>query len=217
MASLIFAHSKSIVTKAKKEAFYKADLIVQDNDKDKWKLAYDNEYNNYIERECKVFDEYLRVSSLLHERYLNTMNTKSQHYFITIRPDDTKCVFEDFKDKVLSFVKRKCFLDYTLTFEQKGLCPTELGKGFHAHIVANMKQRSKMEVIRDTLSSWNDWITKDYIKSNCIQVVTTRNPETIVNDYMIEYKSDDDHKEKTKNWDEIWRSNLSLEKIYRSG
>jgi len=204
------------VTKAKKEAFYKADLIVVDNDKDKWKQAYDTEYNNYIERECKVFDEYLRVSSMLHERYLNTMVTKTQHYFITIRPDDTKCVFEDFKDKVLTFVKRKCFIDYALSFEQKALCPTELGKGFHAHIVANMKQRSKTEVIRDVLSSWNDWITKDYIKANCIQVVTTKNPETIVNDYMIGYKSEDDHKEKTKNWDKIWRSNLSLEEIYRS-
>lgn len=217
MASLIFAHSKSIVTKAKKHATKLADLIAPDcEDGSKWTEAYNQSYQTYIKSEMNIFDEYLRVSGMLHERYMETMKSGNQHYFITIRPDDSKVEFSDFYDKTIAFVKRKCFIDYKLSFEQKGTCPTELGKGFHCHIVAQMKQRSKTEVLRDTLSSWNDWINKDWIKGNCIQVLTTKNPEQLVNDYLIEYKSDDEHKEQTKNWDEIWRSNLSLSAIYES-
>lgn len=211
MASLIFAHSKSIVTRAKKDATKMANQLAHD---DNWKEIYDKTYETILKSELKQFDEYLRVSALLHDRYTDTLKVTHQNYFLTIRPDDTKCTFDDFYDKVLRFVKRKCFLHYKLSFEQKGTVPDELGKGFHCHIVAEMKQRSKTEVLRDTLSSWNDWIEKKYIQSNCIQVLTTKNPDQLIDDYLIAYKSDDKHKICTKEMDELWRKQYNLQHIY---
>lgn len=211
MASLIFAHSKSIVTRAKKDATKMANQLAHD---DNWKEIYDKTYETILKSELKQFDEYLRVSALLHDRYTDTLKVTHQNYFLTIRPDDTKCTFDDFYDKVLRFVKRKCFLHYKLSFEQKGTVPDELGKGFHCHIVAEMKQRSKTEVLRDTLSSWNDWIEKKYIQSNCIQVLTTKNPDQLIDDYLIAYKSDDEHKICTKEMDELWRKQYNLQHIY---
>jgi hypothetical protein len=214
MASLIFAHSKSIVGRAKKAAS-KAGEMAESMGADVGqarKAAYELELRN----EMAAFDEYLRVSSVLHERYMDTMKPTHQSYFITIRPDDTKCNLLEFKEKVLSFVSRKCFLSYKLSFEQKGTCPTELGIGFHVHIVAELRQRSKAEVLRDTMSSWNDWVSKGWIAANCIQILTTRNPEKIVSDYLIEYKSDDGHKEVTKGMDALWRSSNDLKDLYES-
>lgn len=215
MASLIFSHSKQIVNKSQKEANRIANLLCKDDNIDNWRNEYNKAYNMLIEKEFKQFDEYLKISSELHTRYINLIKPpQNQNYFITIRPDDNKCNFIDFKEKCLNFVNRKCFINYTLTFEQKGTCIDDLGKGFHCHIVAKMKQRSKGEIIRDTLSSWNDWINNKYITENCIEIIPTKNPEALVNNYLIEYKSEDNHKIKTKDWDDIWRSNMSIEKIY---
>lgn len=214
MASLIFAHAKSMVNRAKKEAAKqgaRAESMGEDVTAIRQQV-----YETCMRNEMDRFDEYLRVSALLHERYMETMKKENQSYFITIRPDDTKANLLEFKEKVLSFVGRKCFLSYKLSFEQKGTCPTELGNGFHVHIIAQMRQRSKAEVLRDTLSSWNDWIGKQWIAANCIQVLTTKNPEQIVNDYLLEYKSDDGHKEVTKAMDEIWRSANGLQNLYVS-
>lgn len=213
MASLIFAHSKSIVTRAKKDATKMANQLATGDD---WNEIYNKTYSTILNSELKTFDEYLRVSAMLHDRYTDTLKVTTQYYFLTIRPDDSKCTFDDFYDKVLRFVKRKCFLHYRLSFEQKGTVHDELGKGFHVHIVAQMKQRSKTEVLRDTLSSWNDWIEKNYIQSNCIQVLTTKNPDKLVSDYLIEYKSDDEHKIVTKEMDMEWRKQYNLQNIYES-
>lgn len=139
-----------------------------------------------------------------------------QTFMITIRPDETKVDFFEFKKYVEWFITRKCFVNYKYSFEQKGECVEDIGKGFHVHIVANMKQRSKSEVLRDTLSSWKEWIDKGYIASNCIDVITTKNGEALVENYLLEYKSDDGHKEVTQSWDELWRTGMSLQRLYVS-
>lgn len=139
-----------------------------------------------------------------------------QMYMITIRPDCTKVEFFEFKTAVEYFLERKCFVNYTWSFEQKGTEPMNLGDGFHVHIVANMKQRSKSEVLRDTLSSWKDWIDKGWIAANCIDVITTKNGESLVQNYLVEYKSDDGHKKPTQAWDELWRTGLGLKRLYKS-
>lgn len=214
MASLIFSHAKTCVNKAKKEAMKFADAMEQCG-KD-YKEEYQKIYLSALDSEMKKFEEYLEFSSRLHERYVEMCGSAKgdREYFITIRPDTTKCDFIDFKSKVEKFVSRKCFIDYTYSFEQKGESYEDLGKGFHVHIVAKMKQASKSNVLRDTLSSWNDWISKDLIAPNCICVVPTNNGAKLVQDYLLEYKSDDEHKEPTKKWDEIWRTNESLDKLY---
>lgn len=217
MASLIFSHAKSCVNRAKKEARSAANTFEQLGQDPK--EIYLRTYQSALDLEMKKFEEYLEFSSKLHEKYTELCGSAKgdRQWFITIRPDTTKCEFLDFKSKVEKFVSRKCFLDYTYSFEQKGECPEDLGKGFHVHIVATMRQRSKGELLRDVLSSWNDWISKDLIAPNCICVVPTNNGEKLVNDYLIEYISDDEHKAPTKSWDEIWRSNNNLHGLYKKG
>lgn len=217
MASLIFAHAKACVNKAKKDrSLYRDTLERLDMPEDEIKELTNKFYLSALDSEMTKFEEYLDFSSRLHDRYTEMCGSAKgdRSYFITIRPDTGKCDFIDFQTKVEKFLTRKCFLDYTYSFEQKGECVEDLGKGFHVHIVAKMKQASKSNVLRDVLSSWNDWITDGKIAANCICVVPTKNGEKLINDYLIEYKSDDEHKEPTKQWDEIWRSNNSLQNLY---
>lgn len=131
------------------------------------------------------------------------------HYFITIRPDTNKVTFDDFYELVKRFISRACFRSYRLSFEQKGVDDNSLGQGFHVHIVAHMRQRSKGEVLRDTQSSFNTCAA-----ANCIDVRITKNPDDIVDKYLIAYEADDGHKAPTKEWDEKWRQHLGLKPLY---
>jgi len=132
----------------------------------------------------------------------------TQNYFITIRPDETKCSFAEFHTYIQKFVSRACFLSYHLAFEQKGLTPETLGRGFHAHIVAHMKQRSKGEVLRDTCRTF-----EKIAAANCIDVQCAQRPEGNINKYL-KHISDDGHKEATAEPDALWRKQLALEEIY---
>ena len=212
MASLIFAHAKSIHKTAKREAMTISSKYASSIEQQA--TVYDNIYRATVEREEKEFDNILQISERLHSRYIAAIGPKQQ-YFITIRPDDNKCNLLEFKEKVFAFLEKKCFTNYTLSFEQKGKTVMDIGKGFHCHIVAECTQRSKGNVLRDTLSTWNKWILEGKIAENCIDVRGVKNPESIIQNYLIDYKSDDNHKIETKNIDEIWRNDNSLKSIYR--
>lgn len=143
------------------------------------------------------------------ETLLYVPQGSKQYYFITVRPDTTKVKFVDFYNDVKRFVDRKCFIDYKLSFEQKGMSAETLGNGFHLHIVASMKQRSKGEVLRDTQNTF-----KGYTAANCIEVLTTKNPAELVENYLVNYQSDDGHKAPTLEWDAMWRKRENLESLY---
>lgn len=129
-----------------------------------------------------------------------------QTYFITIRPNENDITFSDFFTLVHKFVSRKCFKTFTLVFEQKAIEPP-YGKGFHCHIQANMTQRSKTEVLRDTQSTF-----KHCASANCIQVDIIKTPDDAARNlsYILEWQSADGHKEVTKNADIAWREQLGL-------
>lgn len=187
-------------------------------------MTYKEAFDQMFEQECKSALREIRLmkrmKDVIQDEFAELLEIKQtpskQAYMITIRPDDTKADFFEFKELVEQFVSRKCFIEYQYSFEQKGTEPMNLGKGFHVHIVANMKQRSKSEVLRDTLSSWKSWIDQGLIAANCIDVITTKNGEALVNDYLLEYKSDDGHKAVTQSYDELWRSGMSLQRLYKS-
>lgn len=188
---------------------------------DKYNKTLDDKADT-IERLCDMLEDPDNRYSNAMQRLVGIIANKSsniqskQSYMITIRPDQNKIDFYDFKERVEEFVSRKCFLEYKYSFEQKGTDPMSLGNGFHVHIVAKMKQRSKSEVLRDTLSTWKDWVEKGYIAANCIDVITTKNGDQLVENYLVEYKSDDGHKELTHSWDELWRTGMSLQRLYVS-
>lgn len=217
MAALIFSHSKACINKAMKEARKGAEVMEKNgNDYKEW---YERLYSQALERELHQFDTYLEFASQLHQRYQAkiTGSPSEHHYMITIRPKlECDCTIDDLKTMTERLVNRKCFLSYTYSFEQKGTCPEDLGKGFHVHIVARMKQRSKGEVVRDCVNTFNSWVEKGWMEPQGIDVKVTKNPTDLVQHYLIDYKSDDDHKEPTKSWDTIWRGHHSLDSLYRS-
>lgn len=145
------------------------------------------------------------------ETLLHVPQGSKQAYFITVRPDTRKVSLHQFYNDVRKFVDRKCFIEYKLSFEQKGVSDETLGDGFHVHIVASMKQRSKGEVLRDTVNTF-----KGYTLANCVQVHTTRNPAELVENYLVNYQSDDGHKAPTQQWDAAWRAREGLANLYKS-
>lgn len=180
--------------------------------------CFDKYFNMYANRTKKDIELMGKMKSIIKDDFQALISGgdlgKRQAYMITIRPDDTKCTFDEFRDKVQSFVRRACFIRYSYSFEQKGETIATMGKGFHVHIIADMKQRSKSEVLRDTLSSWNSFIIKGLISSNNIDVRTCHDPNEVVKNYLLEYKSTDEHKAKTKEVDYHWRSCKGLEPLY---
>lgn len=201
MATLIFAQAKAIRKKVLATVKLHADC---GSDKPVDVIA-----NSVIEGSRHEFREILKIARLLHEDYEETIKLSATNwYFITIRPKPG-ISFLDLYYLVHKYVNRAFMIEYTLTFEQKD--PEGSGQGFHCHIVANTKHRSKGEVLRDTVSTF-----KTIAADNCIDVKTTKNPKDIINNYMIAYKSDDDHKITTKQGDAIWRERMELQDIYEN-
>lgn len=169
-------------------------------------LLEDEEYSSAMER----------LTTIVANKANNLkLTSNKQWYFITIRPDDKKCTISEFYSKIQSTITRSCFIEGSYSLEQKGLFPEELGQGFHCHIVANMKQASKGQVLRDLKSSFSSWIKDGLIADNCIDVKPTKNPDDVIEKYLIEYESDDGHKEKTRAMDELWRTMEGLKRIYK--
>lgn len=198
----IFSHAKMIYNRSEKmrsklSASGLPDDLVND-------MAI-REVNNHINE----FEKILEIAKRLHDVYLDTL--KEKWYFITIRPDETKCDFQTFYKTVKKFLQRKCIEEFTLSFEQKGITDDELGKGFHCHIVARTTHRSKGECLRDSKSTFSGIAAQ-----NCIDVKTTKNPEAIIDGYLTNYESDDNHKIITKDADYKWRLKYSLKSLYTS-
>lgn len=208
MASLIFAHAKSIRNKARKSATQFAQSM-ESIGKD-YNESYQQNYEMNIKVERNEFKEILKIAAQLHEDYIEiTGKSTQQWYFITIRPDEKLINFEEFYNKVMKYTNRSCIIDCSTSFEQKGITDEDIGKGFHVHILANGKWRSKGECLRDTQSTFSSCTA-----ANCIQVIPTKDPIKIKENYLLEYNSDDGHKIITKDSDAKWRSQNNIENIY---
>lgn len=212
MASLIFAHAKSIYNKSNKHV---------DEQRDNYEkfesagFAMDKPFDadccrsKFIERERTKFRDILSIAQLLHEDYVEVTGAKAHNwFFITIRPKPG-ITFDEFYILTYKFLNRAFMLDYKLTFEQKSALGT--GEGFHIHMICSTKHRSKGECLRDAKSSF-----AKVADENCVCVKTTRNPEEMFTKYCVEYASDDGHKAETKDGDTIWRNNLGLADVYEN-
>lgn len=217
MASLIFAQAKSIRRKALQQKSIMRNTFENLGTVEENKTYIEGAYNMIVDCECKEFIEICKIAKKLHEIYKIEIGMETYNwYHISIRPDDKKILFEDFYENVRKLVSRKCFKRFHLVFEQKSIEGEEVGKGFHCHIVGDMLQASKGEVLRDIKSTFNKMIKEGQIAENCIQVDPTRNPDEIVEKYLTAYESADGHKELTKITDKIWREKMNLEDYYNS-
>lgn len=155
----------------------------------------------------------------------STLTQSKQTFMITIRPDDAKTTFPDFVNKVNNLIAQKSFTSGSYSFEQKGTKIEDMGKGFHVHIIAQLTLRSKPDVIRRLLGTMSEgkykngffssWINDGIISANCIQVDVCKNPDEVIQNYLLDYKSEDGHKEETRSMDELWRTASGLERLYK--
>lgn len=193
-----------------KEAIYKQ---IESFEELRDKMA-DSMLNNALQAWERQLGIYMKLKEV-YER-IEGRGAINQWYSITIRPAEGKVTFIEFYDKVYKFLQRKFFNEWTLSFEQKGTSEETLGTGFHCHIVADTKHRSVGECLRDLNSSFSQWAEKNYIVPGIgTKVTTCKTPDKMIQNYLIDYKSDDGHKEPTKEWDERWRQELRLAAIYR--
>jgi len=220
-----FAYLLSCSRRADKAAKKMAQQLA---DIDPMNRTYDEIYNTQLDLEFRRITGELKLMQRLKgyiqedlqevlakpERLAITAGQKDHWYMITIRPAEGAVNFNVFRAKIEEYLARKCFLDYKYSFEQKGQSWETLGHGFHVHIVANTKHTSKANLLRDTLSSFNRWIEKGHVAQNCINVLPVSNPEEMIQRYLIDYHSDDDHKIVTKEYDEKWRTLNHLAPIY---
>lgn len=205
--SAIFAHARKIYAAAERQALDECMMDLEDDFTNHFQVVLDRELN----REYNRFDQILAVSQQLHNRFMATVTPR--WFIITIRP--LQCTLDEFTQKIHCLLERKCFLDWTYSLEQKGTTIAELGHGMHVHIVASMRQRSRGEVIRDLLSSFNDWVKEKKIAPNCIDIGTTKNHDALVQNYLVDYSSPDNHKEITRTWDALWREQNGLCSLYK--
>lgn len=152
-------------------------------------------------------DLMLMFKEVAAEKGLTNENAQGT-YLLTLRPADGHD-FDTFYATVQRFVQRNVIVEYTATFEQKGTSTDTLGHGFHTHIVIRTSLRSKADVLRAAQSTF-----KHMVSANNVDVRRCTTPQSVVENYFVAYKSDDGHKEATREWDAAWRSQLMLQPLY---
>lgn len=173
-------------------------------------------YEQALDAERAKCKRVMKVALLLRQDFKELLEAEGlaaavKTYFITIRPDERQITFDDFYAIVRKFTERKCITSFQLSFEQKGLTLDTLGTGFHVHIIAQVTQRSKGELLRDTQSTFARCTA-----ANCIDVKPLARTVDVqnVSRYLTSYDSDDGHKIVTKEWDSLWRQKEGLSALY---
>lgn len=215
-----FAFLRSATNKADKAAKKYAQMQEQLG-----QMSYKDAYEQMFDQECRSALREIRLmkrmKEVIQDEFAELLELPSstktkQEYCITIRPHpDAPITFLDFKYMIQNHVvTRKCFIEGNYSFEQKGTDPEDLGKGFHVHIGAKMTQNSKGQVARDLKNTFKEWFEKGYMNDAGIDVFTRKDAIAWFNTYCLEYQSDDNHKEVTRCWDELWRTGNGLQRFY---
>lgn len=130
-------------------------------------------------------------------------------YHITVRPDAARIDFAAFYLRMQAWLAKARFNSYHLAFEQKATdVGGDLGRGFHAHIVAYTSQRS------DNLRIGLLRVMGTVMSPNALSIMKAATPQAIVQDYLLAHKSRDGHKEATRETDAAWRRAQGLRDIY---
>ena len=180
-------------------------------------LDFETNYNNIFEIEMNEMDEIYKISLQMKRRYdkiVEEDNESAKAYFVTVRPDPA-VPFETFKAKVEDFASRKVLEDYTLVFEQKGEDEATQGEGFHMHMLLEKTSlRSKADILRAAQSTF-----KHLAAPQCCRVDRCKTVKDVdrVKSYILEWASEDGHKDLTKQMDIAWRESRGLKPFYGVG
>lgn len=209
-----FAFSVALTRKAKKQALDYVESLAFEDDAERIK-KYDEIYNLYIEIGLREFEDICETQKKT-KAIWEKVNNKETAYWIGISPDNSKISLSTFSTICKKFVERVPVEKFVLAYEQRGKSVQEMGNGFHAHIMIWVKKgskswRSKAEILRDCQSTFNKCCVPE-----CINVQITNNPKEIIQNYLVDYASKDEHKIATKEIDLMWRNQYGIKNIYEN-
>lgn len=205
-----------------------------------WRLWYEDEKKERMKKieekwQAKVNKDYEFIwkqqieFAAVRERVLEEYGKENakQTYFITICPVETYTDLHGFFAAVKRVVERKTFLAWTLSFEQRGRTESELGVGFHVHIVAKTSYTSLEQVrraiqgIKGDDGKWKDgtfakWMNEARMGYKGVDIQRCVNPKQHTQRYLVDYDAADEHKEETRDTDRLWRGRVGLQALYTS-
>jgi len=152
---------------------------------------------------------------------LNELDNKKSHIFVTINPPpqyyDNLDNLKDFLQRLEKMVKGKKWIEeFFYVIEQRGEVESEIGKGFHAHIILNYP-KLKPSLIRSQLGYYFTSIMD--IKHNSIFNIQFIDYEQMLrkkNSYLLGQKKDVSKHLKQK-MDILFRQRYRLESAYSQG
>lgn len=132
---------------------------------------------------------------------------------ISIRPRDDFTDWPRFRAAIEHFVTSSLFSATVWSFEQKGETDADLGKGFHAHIVARPQPgRYNSHILRGLRQAG---ILGEMCGDAGCHIDTAKTPAQLIQGYLLDYVAPaDDHKDATREWDMRWRARENLLQIY---
>lgn len=194
----------TLAKKMRREISRRADDIkhikndnIFDNDNDRYEQAKLEAIKDFDATTRLGIELMLKYREIAEDMGLTAPTGVKRTFMITVRPENKSINIHTFIQDTNEFLKRKMFEKiYGISYEQKGVTDDCLGWGFHFHLIAQTTCRSKGEVLENTYNTF-----KHYTAKQCIQVDVCKNPEQVIQKYLIDYKSKDEHKEMTKEWD----------------
>lgn len=208
-----FAFSLSLERSAKKQTLQYMESLTFDSEDDRIK-EYDRIYNMYVEIGLREFRATAEIMKKTQAIYNEVFASEQSAYWIGISPDTRKISLHDFSLLCNKFVKRAPVMKFKLAYEQRGKVPEDMGNGFHVHVMIWVKKgtkswRSKGEILRDCQSTFSKCCVPE-----CVQVELSHNPNEVIDKYLINYESKDDHKIATKDIDLLWRNRYNIKSMY---
>lgn len=147
------------------------------------------------------------------QRELKAMDTKKNgfFYFITVNPDTTKITLDQFRCIVTKLLERKMFVNACYTFEQRGECIKDIGKGYHCHIICDKDSKlSPAQMQKNVYNTFKNYVGN--IKHIDVRLYPTHCRKDKV-DYLWGEKWDEG-KEASVRLNKIWRGIHQLRNIY---
>lgn len=134
---------------------------------------------------------------------LAALGRRKDVWHITFAPRHDVAL-DDFVLAVQKFARSKVIDKCVYSFEQKGTDDATLGHHPHCHMVMSAN-RTRAHVMQ----------AHSKLSSMCnIRYVPAHRPAELVSNYLVNYVSNDGHKELTKVWDAKWREVHGLCAIY---
>ena len=139
----------------------------------------------------------------------------SRYIWITINPNP-QIVLLDFIAKMNKLMSKKWITNYLYVYEQRGENLSELGKGFHFHLILEKpKTKAYTHIVREIANSANSVCDSSNFNFFCCKAMSDEEKERKII-YITGIKADT-AKHLKQSMDVIWRKNNNLLSHYNIG